>query len=316
VSPSLPIGRTLVTSAGIGESTVWLHDSRGDRQVSGEGFATVPGLGFGGIGVRSIFSPDGKRIFYLVRVPGSRAFRSGELWMTDLTTGRNEVVLPGVSMSEFDLAPDGERITFAALDAEGNSHAWVAPLDRRTPPKLLTSSIARQTFFGTEGTIYFLLHKGSHEFLYGTVPGEAAPRQIGPEPSDEFSRISPLGEWWLTGSDPAFVIARRVLGGPPIRVCSSCGAGWGSGGKFLYIRFRKIGEMGGGNTIAIALPAGQELPELPPSGLRSAQDARGLNVVAEIDMTGKTVMAPGPDPSVYAYSRTTVQRNLFRIPLK
>jgi eukaryotic-like serine/threonine-protein kinase len=46
-----PDGRTLVTSAGIGESTVWLHDSRGDHQVSGEGFATVPGLGFGGAAV-------------------------------------------------------------------------------------------------------------------------------------------------------------------------------------------------------------------------------------------------------------------------
>ena len=311
-----PDGRTLVTSAGIGQSTVWLHDHGGDRQISGEGFATVPGLGFGGTGVRSIFSPDGKRVFYLVRMPGSRAFKSGELWMTDLTTGRNEAVLPGVSMSEFDLAPDGERITFATLDAEGNSHAWIAPLDRRTPPKLLTSSIARQTSFGPKGDIYFLVHKGGDEFLYGIAPGEAAPRQISPKPSDEFGRISPRGGWWLTGSDPTMVVAWPTRGGPPIRVCSSCGAGWGSGGKFLYIRFRKAGEMGGGNTIVIGLPAGQELPELPPSGLTSAQDARRLNVVAEFDMTGKTVMAPGPDPSVYAYSRTTVQRNLFRIPLK
>ena len=55
---------------------------------------------------------------------------------------------------------------------------------------------------------------------------------------------------------------------------------------------------------------------LPASGLKSAEDAKGVNVVAEIDMTGKTVFAPGPDPSVYAYSRMTVQRNLFRIPLK
>ena len=43
-----PDGRTLITSAGIQESTVWLHDSQGDRQVSGEGFASVPGLGFVG----------------------------------------------------------------------------------------------------------------------------------------------------------------------------------------------------------------------------------------------------------------------------
>jgi hypothetical protein len=33
-------------------------------------------------------------------------------------------------------------------------------------------------------------------------------------------------------------------------------------------------------------------------------------------MAGKVIFAPGPDPSVYAYSRLTVQRNLYRIPLK
>ena len=39
-------GRSLVTSAGIRESTVWVHDARGDRQMSSEGFAGVPGLGW------------------------------------------------------------------------------------------------------------------------------------------------------------------------------------------------------------------------------------------------------------------------------
>ena len=39
--------------------------------------------------------------------------------MTDLATGRTEAVLPGVSMTDFDLAPDGEHVAFAALDEEG-----------------------------------------------------------------------------------------------------------------------------------------------------------------------------------------------------
>jgi hypothetical protein len=43
---------------------------------------------------------------------------------------------------------------------------------------------------------------------------------------------------------------------------------------------------------------------------------KALNVVAEIDMAGKVVFALGPDPSVHAYSRVTVQRNLFQIPLE
>ena len=105
-----PDDHCLVTSAGIRQSTVWLHDARGDRQISGEGFATIPGLGFG-TGVHSVFSPDGKTLFYMVRKQGTRAFKSGELWMADLTSGRSWAALPGISMSEFDIAPDGSVLS-------------------------------------------------------------------------------------------------------------------------------------------------------------------------------------------------------------
>jgi Tol biopolymer transport system component len=309
-----PDGQTLVTSAGIRDSTVWLHDPRGDRQVSGEGFASVPGLGFGGSNAHSVFSPDGKRLYYLVRKQGSRAFNSGELWMADLDSGRIEAVLPGVSMSEFDIAQDGERVAFEALDAEGTSHVWISSLDRRTPPKQLTSSIAYKPCFGPGGQVYFQAREGGREFVYSVGPDETAPRTMSPEPAAGFKSISPHGEWWLSGFAP--VLARPAQGGPQSRICSSCDAGWGPGGQFLYLRFRDTGEMGGGRTIAIALPAGKDLPALPPSGLQSVEDIKGLNVVADIDMSGMAYFAPGPNPSVFAYVRLSVQRNLFRISLK
>ena len=309
-----PDGRTLVTSAGIRESAVWVHDPRGDRQISGEGFASVPGLGFGGNGDHSVFSADGKRLFYLVRKQGSFAFTSGELWAADLDSGRTVAVLPGVSMTEFDVAPDGERVAFTASDEQGLSHAWLAALDLRTSPKQLTSSVASGPSFGTEGEIYFATREGGQEFMNKIGPNEAAPRKMNPEPVAHFSGISHDGEWLLTGVTP--VVARRAQGASAASVCSFCDPGWGPGSKFLYLRFREIGEMGGGKTIVIGLPAGEDLPPLPPSGLKSVNDTKGMNVVADIDMTGMGVFAPGPDPSVYAYSRMTVQRNLYRIPLK
>jgi DNA-binding winged helix-turn-helix (wHTH) protein len=309
-----PDGQTLVTSAGIRESTVWLHDAQGDRQISGEGFASVPGLGFGGSNIRSAFSPDGRRLFYLVRKRFSRAYFSGELWMKDLDSDRTEAVLPGVSMSKFAIAPDGELVAFAAPDLEGNSHVWLAPLDRRTSPKQLTSSVANNPSFGPGGDVYFVVREGDLESVYSVGPDETVPRKINLEPGSIPLGISPHGDWWLSGFTP--VIARPAQGGSPIRICNSCGAGWGPGSEFLYLRFRDIGEMGGGRTIAIALPAGKDLPELPANGLKSAKDVKGLNVVAEIDMKGMSTFAPGPNPSIYAYVRTAVQRNLFSIPLK
>jgi Tol biopolymer transport system component/DNA-binding winged helix-turn-helix (wHTH) protein len=306
-----PDGRTLMTSAGIRESTVWVHDSRGDRQISGEGIASVPGLG-GGSNMHSVFSPDGKKLFYLVAKRGSRAFNSGELWMTDLDSDRTEAVLPGVSMSEFDIAPDGERVTFVSQDAEEAWHVWVASLDSRTPPKQLTSSVAYGPRFGREGEIYFLMHEGGEEFTYRVGPNDPLPRKVISEPVLNL-RISPRGDWWLFGTTS--VIARPTKGGAPSPVCGFCGAGWGSGGKFLYLRFRDVGEMGGGKVFVIGLAAGKDLPELPTSGLKSIEDVKKLNVVATIDTTGMATFAAGPNPSIYAYVRRTVQRNLFQIPL-
>jgi hypothetical protein len=92
--------------------------------------------------------------------------------------------------------------------------------------------------------------------------------------------------------------------------------GWGSNNKFLYLRFRDIGVMGGGKTLAVELQPGKELPALPPSGLKSADDIKRLKAAAEIDMAGKGVFAPGPNPSIYAYTRVIVQRNLYKIPLE
>jgi hypothetical protein len=81
-----------------------------------------------------------------------------------------------------------------------------------------------------------------------------------------------------------------------VRICRSCEAGWGLGGTFLYIRFRHLGEMAGGKTIVIGLSAGKEVPDLPTSRVKPTDDPKGLNVVAEIDMTGKAIFAPGPIP--------------------
>ena len=85
--------------------------------------------------------------------------------MTDLDSGRNEVVLPGISMSEFEISPDGERVAFTARMRMA-PHVWVGLLDRRTPPRQLTSSVARMAIFGPEGDIYFLVREGDPEFLY------------------------------------------------------------------------------------------------------------------------------------------------------
>jgi hypothetical protein len=53
-------------------------------------------------------------------------------------------------------------------------------------------------------------------------------------------------------------------------------------------------------------------PPIPADGFASAEDLAKLPGVRIIDAFDAT---PGPAPESYAFSRATVQRNLYRIPL-
>ena len=67
-----------------------------------------------------------------------------------------------------------------------------------------------------------------------------------------------------------------------------------------------------GRTYVLPVRRGSMLPDLPARGFRSEGEVAavpGVQVIEHGDV------APGPTPSVYAFSRETVQRNLYRIPL-
>ena len=68
-----------------------------------------------------------------------------------------------------------------------------------------------------------------------------------------------------------------------------------------------------GRTYVAPVPRGQTLPKTPATGFASAAEIAALPGVRVIDATDP---APGPTPDVYAFSRETVQRNLYRIPLR
>jgi hypothetical protein len=66
-----------------------------------------------------------------------------------------------------------------------------------------------------------------------------------------------------------------------------------------------------GRTYVIPLSPGQALPEIPAEGFASEADVTALPGVGIIDHVD---VALGPTPDVYAFSRETIQRNLYRIP--
>src|SRR5262249_39778972 len=110
-----PDGRSFVTSIGTNRSTVWLHDSRGDRQITAEGFGVLPSI-----------SPDSKKLYYLMRAAGLRHFIRGELWVADVVSGHRQRQLPDFLMQHYAISADGQRVVFVAADDKGRSPVWVA----------------------------------------------------------------------------------------------------------------------------------------------------------------------------------------------
>jgi hypothetical protein len=103
-----------------------------------------------------------------------------------------------------------------------------------------------------------------------------------------------------------------VAGGAPQRICS-CPATWAPDGRFLYLSVENPSRTNLGKTRVVPLPPGEMLPKLPPSGMQALDEP---DLFPGSYLVGAYGISPSLDPSVYAYVKTTMHRNLFRIPLR
>ena len=94
----------------------------------------------------------------------------------------------------------------------------------------------------------------------------------------------------------------------PTRICASvCPSTWSSDGRWLYVG----APVATGQTYAIPVPSGRSLSDLPPGGIGpgAAVEVPGARIIEHGSIS------PGADPSTYVFTKTDLQRNLFRIPL-
>ncbi len=199
-------------------------------------------------------------------------------------------------------------------DAEGKPRLWLVPFDRRSPPRQIPNVEGRQPKFGPDGDIFFR----TSGFVYrvhqdGTGIRKALEQQI-----LLLTAVSRDGRWlvgWspLRGNEATGTQAFPLAGGPPIQIAASWGASlqwhWSPGGDFLSI---SAGPVGANRSYLIPLTPGEGLPPVPPGGLRSEEAVAELPGARRIEAFR---VVPGPSPDVYAFSRGTTQRNLYRIPV-
>src|SRR5258708_3174090 len=307
-----PAGRSFVTSVGTRRSAIWTHDAGGERAISSEGYAEAPRL-----------SRDGTRVFYLsvqgwVLSQFGRVEPSTELRSVYLASGKTDNVLPGVSVTAYDISRDEQEVAFTTTDSGGASQIWLASLDRRTPPRQIARA-GDQVSFGADGELVFRsLEEKTNVLVRVKKDGSGRERLTTAPVLDKFG-VSPDGEWVIVFSPGTGVhaivgtLAVPIHRGAPKKICGlNCLARMSSHGEFFYISLDRASATSTGKTLAIPVPAGKSLPDLPALGIDRAAGGATLPGARVIEYLS---LLTGPDPSTFVFTKADLQRNLFRIPL-
>jgi eukaryotic-like serine/threonine-protein kinase len=311
-----PNGRSLITSMGLTQSSVWLHQGNHDRQVSGEGNAGLPTSADGA--PSSVFSPDGKKLYYLVDAGIHRGFGGGELWVADLDSGTEQALLPGLQINGYDVSRDGSQIVFASFSADGKSRLWLARTDRRSAPRLLTPGEGEGPVFAGTDKIYFRRPEGNSFFVYELTISSGLLSKAVPDTVIDPPTVSPDGRWVAVPTmhaDDVGLGTYRVYStsdSSSFTLCPYCFVSWTRDARFIFVSFAGDAlDMATTKTYVVPLSPGKMFPPLPPQGIASVAVLQKLTGAHFID----TYAFPGPTASTYAYARQSTVRNLYRVYL-
>jgi Tol biopolymer transport system component/predicted Ser/Thr protein kinase len=302
-------GRSFVTSVGESQSTLWIHDTHGERQITFEGYAYLPS-----------FSADASRIYYLLRTNGYRRFVSGELWSMDLRSGSTQRLLPGLLVEHYDISPDGKRVVFVNVDNSGHAQLWIGTTDGSVPPRVLVNQDCRRALFTPGDDIVFVGGERVLKMYFQIVHADGSGlRQIAPESATYLYDISPDGKWVSVWMGPD-IKAYPLNGGEPVTICRGCGStgaeergvtpprvSWSRDGRELYLHSEQTRQ-----TYAVPLKPGQILPPIPASGLNWRSGAPPIPGTRTIPQRRPFM---SPKPQVYAYPQVSTHRNIYRVPV-
>ena len=299
-----PDGRSFITSVGLEQSSIWLHEGAADRQISLEGYAFAPK-----------FTPDGKRLLYQVRKgPAS------ELWLAELNSGRSEPLLPGFaigiagtgSLGAYDISADGRQVVVTSRDNDGKARMWIAPLDRRLPPRQIPNIEGEQPVFGATGEVFFRNLEGTSAFLYRVQQDGSGLRKASDMPLVGLLGASSDRKWLVIGGRGKGMVVFPVDGGAPLLtdLPGPTRMVWSGDGKHLFVQSKAANNLD--KVYILPVAPGHLVPESIIHGLPPEEEILKLPGARAVRVKE---VAPGPTVDIYAFTRESVQRNLYRVPL-
>jgi eukaryotic-like serine/threonine-protein kinase len=306
-----PDGKSLITSVGSQDRSVWLHDKDGDHPISFEGNTSLPR-----------FSSDGHSLYFL-KTNGQTG--NDELWIKDLDSGKEERTLKDYPMQEYSagrdvkqaysVSRDGKEVAFAMKDQSGHSNLWIAPISRRSSPvRIFSEAVEDSPFFLPDGDLIFRAIEGGSNFLYRMKTDGTGRRKITPERILDIESVSPDGRWVVVGApnpDEEYTASAKAFpvdGGASVPVCVGyCSLNWDMAGKYALVSF----FANGGGSYATPVMHDLGLPKLPPAGLAGSQDFTNAKTTIALPWFVQSAVSP----TVYAYTRENTRRNLYRIQL-
>jgi hypothetical protein len=185
-------------------------------------------------------------------------------------------------------------------------------LDRSAPPRRHVRG-GDEVALTESGVIYRAL--GTKEsFLMRIGRNETEPRKTLQTPILDILSVSPSGSWAIVTAPGSGELASPTMfvvnmeRGTTQPVCAGCEVSWGPDAKWLYVSERSNAM---GRTLALPL-----INEALPDSMDAIVQASAKGTLPPgAQVIGHAPIAPGPDPSTYAFTKRDIQRNLYRIPL-
>jgi serine/threonine protein kinase/Tol biopolymer transport system component len=298
-------GRSLITSVGLTQRSVWIHDAGGERQISVEGYAFMP-----------LMSADGRKVLFRRTQGASTGQTPAELWVADLDSGRSIRLFPQHLVTSFDVSRD-DRVVAAVTDQDGRSRLWWTWLDGREPPRRVSEHEGDIPRFAG-GDIIFRVSEGEAGVLYRLPAQGGALQRVGRIAGSVIGMVSPDGRWFSAAPTSQGYALFSTVGEPSRPLASlteSTRVRWSPDGRraALSIQYGAATGFSLGRTYVLPTAPGTVLFDVPESGFKSEAE---LAAVPGVEIIPHGDVALGPTAGVYAFSKVMTTRNLYRIPLE